>query len=520
MAISIRSSIIAPNAQDGGHAELIAAAMAYVDSRSDLGPVINRAGVQAYVTELARLAQMAGMRFITAFAQACDECNVFRDAAFWGKYGNPIGYGAEETLERPGDINYVGGKWTPVGAARVHLVHLYLYAGGTDLPPALEPYQSLDIRWNGALPYAGLAPTLEGLSGRWAANLNYANQIAAHANRAFPGKAELPVANKPRILLTRGHGTTGDTGAFAGGQSEEVHNKRIVPAIAAALRSAGYLVTTYPANPADDVPGTLDTEASFARQWCQSLNGSTGVMIDCHLESSSARGIFGIVANDVGLETAAPGLQPATDNYAGNVGDIKLCKAIVASINKRSGIPIRTVWVKEPGVMSEDMTYVGGQGWRLAMFGYTAEFHTNVYRLVVEFGNLQNDGVYYTSGGFPEHCGAGVLEAINSIFGQAPTEIPNIPAPVPGKLSYPPGLDKALAESMFGRYISEGDGKIWQFSENGSVSKLWLTTGAQTGRYPRIVTRDQFDTREYFIFADGLIIWRANEKERFRVLKG
>jgi hypothetical protein len=124
----------------------VAAALAYVDSRDDRGPVVNPEAVEAYVRELHRLCLLSGIRFEAAFPQACDECDVFRDERFWGAYGNPVGYGAEETLDRPGEINYTGGRWTPVGAARVHLVHLWLYAAGTTLPESLAPFKELDTR--------------------------------------------------------------------------------------------------------------------------------------------------------------------------------------------------------------------------------------------------------------------------------------------------------------------------------------------------------------------------------------
>ena len=256
------------------------------------------------------------------------------------------------------------------------------------------------------------------------------------------GETPLPApAQRPKILLTRGHGTTGDTGAFAGGQSEEAHNKRIVPAIAKTLRDNGWDVTTFPDPAHNEVPGTLDTEGAYARDWMSALKGAPGVMLDCHLESSSARGIFAIVPNLAHLVTGAAAKQNPNDQWANNVGDRALGLAICKAINAHTGIPIREQWVREPGLMSEDMTWVGQGGGgaympsRLAMFGYTSPYCSHVYRLVVEFANLQHDAQYYTRQDFPERCATGVLAALNQVFGatkpEAPVEVAYPVEPVP-----------------------------------------------------------------------------------------
>src|SRR5215218_3084522 len=76
------------------------------------------------------------------------------------------------------------------------------------------------------------APPSENLTGR------YIDQVRERM-AAVGGDTPVP-RSKPKILLTRGHGTTGDTGAVFENQIEEEHNKRIVPALALALRGAGY----------------------------------------------------------------------------------------------------------------------------------------------------------------------------------------------------------------------------------------------------------------------------------------
>ncbi|MGI8548118.1 MAG: hypothetical protein ACR2M1_12440, partial [Gemmatimonadaceae bacterium] len=64
------------------------------------------------------------------------------------------------------------------------LDHLYLYAKDANLPKAAAPYKSHDPRWNAAVSagYAGIAPTIAGLTNRWAADSTYAPKIVAKLN--------------------------------------------------------------------------------------------------------------------------------------------------------------------------------------------------------------------------------------------------------------------------------------------------------------------------------------------------
>jgi hypothetical protein len=271
--------------------------------------------------------------------------------------------------------------------------------------------------------------------------VSYVQQIEQTIARVGGETGGPAVAEKPKILLTRGHGTMGDTGATAAGHDEEVHNRRIVTAVAKVLRENGWIVTTFPDPPDFEAAGTLDTEGAFARDWMARLGGSPGVMIDCHLESSAAEGIFAVVPNLAHLVTGAAARQDPNDQWANNVGDRALGKHICQEINALTGLPIRTAWVREPGLMSEDMTWVGQGGGgayapsRLAMFGYTSPYCAHVYRLIVEFGALQSDSEYFTRADFPLKCGQGVLNALRKTFGVSvvtppPVEVEKIPEEV------------------------------------------------------------------------------------------
>lgn len=58
----------------------------------------------------------------------------------------------------------------------------------------------------------------------------------------------------------------------------------------------------------------------------------------------------------------------------------------------------------------------------------------------------------------------------------------------------------ALAPKLFGEV------KGYKFNANGVVSKLWLATGEQTGRFPRLVEVLISGTTKWFVFSDGSVI--------------
>lgn len=445
----------------------VAAALRYVDLRADLGPVKNRPKVVVYLNELYRLCSRTNLRFELAFAQACDECNVFR-SAFWEKYCNPVGFGAEETLEDPGNINYVGGTWTPEGAARVHLVHLALYVFGETIPQALAPYRSLDFREINVknAGFYGVATTVNGLSGRWAANPYYASQIIAHAHRAFgtaglidePSPAPLEeTIMPPVIIIASGHRSHGDPG--------DPTEKSLTPALAVEyikqLRAAGYEVHHVQtedgdADP-DDTVGSLDTVGRVTRALCQRYNADA--MLDLHYEGGGAGGVFAIVPDTGGyLGTAIANGAPADDVWANNAGDVALARAIAKGIAAHTGLAIRTGWVKEPGVMSETQTGVAGQyKARLAMFAYTAAVRQTCIRLVVEHGALDKaaDRAIIFTGTFTQRAAAGAVAAIKSILpvtGSPVPQPPPDPAPVyatPGPIPARDGKDKWVEDQWW-----------------------------------------------------------------------
>lgn len=86
----------------------------------------------------------------------------------------------------------------------------------------------------------------------------------------------------------------------------------------------------------------------------------------------------------------------------------------------------------------------------------------------------------------------------------------------------PTGMDKAIAELLFGSVTL--DGNVYAFNPRGPVSNLWLAHGKATGEWPELLSVRRFEdspdvTRTYFVFAGGYVIWVPKEHADPRELK-
>ena len=134
--------------------------------------------VNLFMTEVYRLAPLVGIDPAVVIAQSALETDTWR-TAYWTDHRNPGGIGITYSDQE----SYTWADGT--AAARGHLVHLYLYAAG-EIPAdhLLAPYKGLDPRYDAAVSagYAGIATTLDGLTGRWATDPIYGTKIAGRAN--------------------------------------------------------------------------------------------------------------------------------------------------------------------------------------------------------------------------------------------------------------------------------------------------------------------------------------------------
>jgi murein DD-endopeptidase MepM/ murein hydrolase activator NlpD len=77
---------------------------------------------------------------------------------------------------------------------------------------------------------------------------------------------------------------------------------------------------------------------------------------------------------------------------------------------------------------------------------------------------------------------------------------------------FPEGVDQELLADWFGE--TENDGRRFRFEPDDAVCRLWL----RLGRFPRLEWTDDFDSRTYFRFADGTVIWRPSEASPYRLM--
>lgn len=228
------------------------------------------------------------------------------------------------------------------------------------------------------------------------------------------------MARQLRILLVQGHRNT------SGGNPAEVAITPIAArAIQRALRAAGHTADMLQ-NDNDWFPGSLD---AVGREIVHRHNANPyDIMLDIHFEgdANNTRGVFAIVPDGDGLRTNTP-LQ-GTDSIASNPQDVRYAEAISLAIAESTGLPLRRSGVVKPGVMSERQTGVGGQGYRLAMFGYTSPVRNRLVRLVLELGNIRGDASIITAPGFYDRAAQGVVNGIKQVM--AGSNVITMPKPV------------------------------------------------------------------------------------------
>lgn len=209
---------------------------------------------------------------------------------------------------------------------------------------------------------------------------------------------------KLRILLVQGHRNT------SGGNPAEVSITPLAArAMERALRAAGHTVDMLQ-NDNNWFAGSLD---AVGREVVRRHTANAyDLMLDIHFEGDSAntRGVFAIVPDGDGLRTLSA--YTGTDSIASNPLDMRYAEEIAKAVSESTGLPLRRNGVVRAGVMSERQTGVGGQGYRLAMFGYTAVARDRLVRLVLELGNIRSDASVINAPGFYDRAASGVVAGI------------------------------------------------------------------------------------------------------------
>ncbi len=215
--------------------------------------------------------------------------------------------------------------------------------------------------------------------------------------------------HKLRILLVQGHRNT------SGGNPAEIAITPLASrAIQRALRNAGHTADMLQ-NDNNWFDGSLD---AVGREIMRRHRAAPyDIMLDIHFEgdANNTRGVFAIVPDGDGLRSFTT--YTGTDSMTSNTLDTQYAEAIAASVSQSTGLPVRRSGVVQPGVMSERQTYVGGNGYRLAMFGYTAPARDRMVRLVLELGNIRGDAAIIQAPGFYDRAAQGVVAGIHRVLG-------------------------------------------------------------------------------------------------------
>lgn len=462
--------------------------------------------VPEYLGTMRDLCAANGLSFTFAVAQFCHETD-FGRSEVWRDYRNPAGIAVEDDENR--GLVYQSGTH----AAFAHISHLCAYAYGKAHPlPLTFTQQDPKYRYVCGLPWAGTITQIGQLTGRWATDPNYGPKLVDRGNAIFPQLEDVPVVvaqeEKPVsgavVLLTAGHRNTS-----GGDPAEAARTPTIARAYAQAFKNAGHTVWYLQDNPDSWYPGSLAGVAAEVVRASNRFGGDNQIALDIHIEGAGPNGptgCFSIVPNGPGLIPAIEG-DHANDSWDANVKDRAAAHAISAGISAQTGLAQRTC--REKGVMDEHETGVGGDGYRLGMFGNTVAIKDRCVRLVVEHGNLQREASIIDRVDFAAKAAAGAVAGVEQVFGKAGGTKPPVPDPKP-TIVYPAGFDYATMRRAFGTRV-KGRG----FSETGPVSRVWLAEKD----YSPLMDHWQFDDgREYFYFASGLIIGRLANGEQFRRL--
>lgn len=141
--------------------------------------------VEKLITTLAEFAPQFGIRFEVPVALCLQECNLNGVPFANSWWVNNLNAGSIGITGDP--AQNAASRVFPSGreAALAILVHLYIYAKGATLPASVAKYQGEDWRFQAVKDagWVGIAPTLKGLSNRWAADPIYDVGITAHLNK-------------------------------------------------------------------------------------------------------------------------------------------------------------------------------------------------------------------------------------------------------------------------------------------------------------------------------------------------
>lgn len=503
-------------------------------------PAYERAVMERIVARWAYWSDFFGFLRSLTFGQSCHETGVFwsrvkpnqvqPDQFNWGGLGADNSGAAGGRFGPHPDFAYEDPVWSAIDHGIVaFMAHLALYVFGEpeQWPEQLRPYAAFayrlaSVRWSHhnrrkpdghLLGYLGVVKRpRDFLNGRWAETSRvplgtldngYAVGIVAKANEIHAMK-EPAMTTLVRVALAAGHHNTS-----GGNPVEHGLTGPITQAIAERLRvTPGFDVRVVTPNDGlGDYPGTLTNVAEQVVRWDRE-GWRVDLFLECHTEGNNSgdagRGLFAIYP-DWGADVDA------------DVRD-RLGPDLVARLSAATGIPLR-----RNGLMSEKVTGVGAQGYRLGVFKATESIRDHCTRLIIEFGahTSPKDLAIMQRSDFPALAAVAVVDALRAFYGvsaeggqamQSRREFPTGYALQAGFLAFYESLgDKAWA--VVGVPLSDeipnvdnGDGLVTvQRTDVG-----WLQWTPATGEV-RMATREQARHIERSLYLNDSVKPRLDE---------
>jgi hypothetical protein len=466
--------------------------------------------------------------------------------------GNPAGIGIP-TGNEDSPWFKEHGKLSPEDAATVYLAEFVIHVEKSNTIPSFLRSDALDFDslhilkvialkkdtgWTTVTTINDLCKFVPPHDWVWAHDDDYGIKIQNLANAYLPipdadnntqegnDSSMINIGNRPlRIAVGAGH-----RNSDGGNTYETAVNGEVTYALLQLIKkSRGFDVRCYTPNEGRGMyPGGLAAAAAVARTW---LNDGWGadILHEIHHESTSPsiRGGFVIYPDSAGLSGRNPGnVDIDVREYAGTMAKIlvKPFGGVCRYTNCARG-------------MSEKETGVGGDGYRLGVFGAWSEdyFNNNSFQFITEAAAYSNsqDLALMQSPGFVEKEAQGILEMYAALakargnwtfdysIGDASTPVPPTPTvpKAPDGMPFADGLDNGILKIAFGSYIGAAPGNSkfrYLFNPNGPISKAWYTFYKNRGYFPQVENSFVDGQRWYIFFSDGNILWRPNASAPWR----
>lgn len=477
---------------------------------------VNDPAALEYVREVFRLAPLLPRPLDAALAVAQSSHETTEGGKPWHSQAfrvnkNPAGIGYTD-----GGLQNVVPYKDGVEAARAHLVHLWVYAVGPDLPPQLEPYRHLDGRIANvvAAGYAGNATTLGYLTGRWATDSQYAAGVIRHHTAIFTSPITdqaPPPAPSP-------------TGAVVFGRAKR-------PPMLEAIVKKNWDGAGFTRVPPRKPVGVCDhiTDGNASIEFYVTFFGAGGerhndALVDFVIDKS---GRIGMLNDPFG--TREPWANGGSDGLEGD-GPLFVRTLGVAAINSR--LPSKEHIGVSPNRMTDAQMEASADinAW---LFDYAKvpydqyPYNPNV-KCVTHLQHWEFATKPCPGAGIRAQTDAvqdltrGKLRAAQT--GGRPDPIPPVEPPAPDHDRLPTGMDLDLARQMFGtgmKHDADGVKTGFGFNLTGAIGNAWLARAAKVKAYPEAEGWYQFadaagNVREVVTFMNGWTLWRANEREGWR----